>query len=194
MIKLELHYAEITDNNDADQLGKLQIRILPEFVDMKEALLPWARPFMSAGFSATEHSMKLPEIGSKIWVVCNDKFTYFRYLFGSPIEGLFDYAAIKTDLDTITELSDSVYPNVDFELMNDGSISFHNRVSGDHGFFHNTGTYHIIDTNGYIYISEMSGSKITIDNTGIIVADKNGNNITMGTSSVMINDNLEVLQ
>jgi len=176
MIKLNLYYAEVIDNNDEEKRGKLQIRILPEFKDMKESLLPWARPFMSSGFSATEHLMKLPEQGSKIWVLVNDKFTYFQYLCGSPIEGLFDYDSIKSDLDTITELSDSVYPNIDFELLNDGSITFHNRVSGDHGFLHNTGTYYLVNNSGEVYLSAL------------------GNKIEINSTHVLINNNLEILQ
>jgi hypothetical protein len=57
MIKLDLYYANVVNNNDPDKLGKLQIKILPEFKDMKESLLPWARPFMSSGFSATNNSI-----------------------------------------------------------------------------------------------------------------------------------------
>lgn len=184
MIKLDLYYAEVTDNNDEEKRAKLQIRILPEFKNMKESLLPWARPFMSSGFSTTEHSMKLPEQGSKIWVLTNDKFTYFRYLCGSPIEGLFNYDSIKSSLDTITELSDSAYPNIDFELLNDGSIRFNNRISGDMGVLHNTGTYSIIDTNGYVTVSEVSGNKTTLSATGILIVDCNGHSIEMTTAGV----------
>ncbi len=205
MIKLDLYYANVVDNNDEDKLGKLQIKILPEFKDIKDALLPWARPFMSSGFSAVNNSMALPEIGSNVWVLADKNFRYFRYLFGVPVDGLFDYEAIETSLGDVAEMSDTEYPNVDFDLSNDGSIRFHNRVSGDHGFLHNTGTYFIIDTDGFITVSEISGNivkmndegisvidkdvnKITLDADGMILEDKNGNKITGSSSGMKLED------
>lgn len=211
MIKLDLYYANVVDNNDEDKLGRLQVRILPDFKDIKDALLPWAKPFVSSGFSATNYSMTLPEIGSNVWILADEDFRYFRYLFGSYSEGLFDYEAIETALGDVTEMSDKEYPNVDFDLSNDGSIAFHNRVSGDHGYLHYTGTYYVIDTDGHFYVTHNDGLKITkdanlfsivdkdantvtLDTNGMKLEDKNGNVIEMGTTSVKINGNLEVLQ
>jgi len=188
MIKLNLHYAEVTDNDDPNKKGFVQIRILPQFKDIKESLLPWARPFKTSGFDGNNQSMSLPEIGAKIWTLCDDKFITFYYLYGSFTSGLFDYDSIKSSLDSVTELSDSAYPNIDFQLLNDGSIRFHNRTSGDHGFLHNTGTYTIIDTNGYVTISESSGNKTVFDNSGILIQDSNGNSATYSSSGISIED------
>jgi len=195
MIKLNRHYAEVIDINDPDKKGKIKIKILPEFNDMSEDLLPWAKPFITTGMTDKEYDFHPPTVGSKILILTDDKFRTFYYVHGIMIEGLFDYDAIKTKLDTVSEMTDTEYPNVDFTLLNDGSISFYNRQTGDNGFIHNSGTYYIIDSNGYVYLSESSGNKITIDSSGTKLKDKNGNDITMGTTSVTINGgNFEVLQ
>ncbi len=210
MKSLTMYYATVTNNEDEDTKGKVQVRILPEFKDIKESMLPWASPFYSTGFSTTSQSMSIPEIGSKLYILADEKFRKFYYLQGAYVDGLFDWGAIDTALDAVTELSDKTYPSVDFTLLNDGSIRFNNRDTGDIGFLHNTGTYFIIDTDGYITVSEVSGNivklnsdgisivdsngnTITLSSTGMVIDDSNGNSIDMGTTSVKINGNLEIL-
>lgn len=45
-----------------------------------------------------------------------------------------------------------------------------------------------------IKIEDPDGNIVTIDGSGVSIVDANGNDITMGTTSVTINGNLEVLQ
>ncbi len=45
-----------------------------------------------------------------------------------------------------------------------------------------------------VAFEDKNGNKITTDDSGMILEDKNGNKIEMGSSSVKINSNLEVLQ
>ena len=194
MKTLYMYYGTVTNINDPEVKGRIQVKVLPEFKDMKEADLPYFKPYFNKGMSASTQSLDLPNVGDKIYVYIDIHFRIFYYITGAFIEGLFDYASIKSSLGAISELSNKEYPNINFELTTDGSISFHNRISGDSGFLHSTGTYWIINANGYIYLSEKSGNKITINNSGIVLEDKNGNDITMGSSSVIINGNFEVLQ
>jgi len=210
MKKLYLEYGVVESIDDPDKLGLIQIRILPQMKDIKKDLLPWAKPFINKGFSASTQSLNLPNEGDKIYVYVDKDYRIFYYVTGAYIEGLFNYADIKSSLGAVTELSDKEYPNINFELKTDGTIFFHNRISGDTGLLHSTGTYFIIDTNGYIFLSEVSGNKISIDDSGILVEDKNsntvtmnssgmkledknGHDITMGSTSVTINGNLEIL-
>jgi len=177
MIKLNLYYAKITNNNDPVKKGKLQIRLLPEFKDIKESLLPWADPFFSIGSSTSSYSMNLPKIGSSVWVAVDEMFTSFNYLFGAPFEGLFDYASVKTSLDTISELSSTTYPDINFNLMESGNIHFENSVTGDIGILHNTGSYVLFDNTGKIYATSVGD---------ITIKDGNGNEVLTSTSGIQL--------
>jgi len=50
------------------------------------------------------------------------------------------------------------------------------------------------EANGVIKVSDPNGNIFTIDSNGIVIEDKNGNDITMTTGKVTINGNLEVAQ
>lgn len=177
MIKLNLYYAKVTDNNDSDKKGKLQVRILPEFKDIKESLLPWAKPFFSAGSSTSSYSMNLPKVGSNVWVMVNEIFTRFYYLFGAPFEGIFDYTSIKASLDSISELSNTSYPDISFELMESGNIHFENNVTGDIGILHHTGSYVLFDNTGKIYATSVGD---------ITMKDGNGNEVLTSASGIQL--------
>lgn len=208
---LKLYYAKVIDINDPDQKGKIKIKILPHMKDIEENLLPWYDPFLGTG-NNQELSFSPPEVGTNIFVIVES--TSFRngfYLSPTHIEGFFDYSGIKSSLNSVTELSSNNYPEIEFKRFNTGTIIFHNKINGDIGLLHSSGTYQIIDSNGYFYINQKDGNEITCNNTGIkiedsngntfdlkssgvSIEDSNGNSIDMGSTSVKINNNLEVLR
>jgi len=153
-MELSLHYATVVDNNDTDQKAKIKIRILPEMKDFDDAKLPWYRPFFPDGMSADQFSYNPPENDSKIWVICTDKFlTDGYYLAGAFIDGFFDFSSVQSDLQNISELSNTDYDKLRFTKMPDGTIIFHNDSTGEVGVYHNSGKYVIIDNNGDVHIS-----------------------------------------
>lgn len=197
MIKLNRHYAEVLDITDPDKLSKIKIKILPEFNDMSEDLLPWAKPFITTGMSSTEYDFHPPTVGSKILVLADPRFRTFYYVHGIMIEGLFDYDVIKTKLDTVSEMTDTEYPNVDFTLLNDGSLRFNNRETGEMGVVHSSGTYMIMDADGNVFHKHSDGSMISKDSTGIIISEKTGgitmtdkdaNEMTMSPTGILVKD------
>lgn len=149
-----MHYATVIDNNDPDKKAKIQVRVLPEMKDMEESKLPWVRPFLNAGMSATEYDYNPPQNDSKVWTVFTDKFfKHGMYITGSFIDGFFDYSSIETALGNISELSGTDYDKLRFNRLPDGTIIFHNDDTGEVGVYHSSGKYILIDENGDIKIT-----------------------------------------
>ena len=75
-------------------------------------------------------------------------------------------------------------------IINDDKIEIKDNASGDDEGDNNN---ILIDKNG-INILDTNKNNIVMSSDGTVIEDKNGNVIEMGTTSVKINNNLEVLQ
>lgn len=152
MFKFNLYYATVIDNSDPDKAGKIQIKILPEFNDIRDSDLPWAKPFFNMGMSAKEFNKITPKKDSKIWVLADIYFEEIFYLSGVYIDGFFDYASVKDKIDEIDETSSTSSPNIDFIKFDNDNILFNNIVNGDIGILHTSGSYYLIKSDGKIYM------------------------------------------
>ena len=172
---LLLRKAQVIDIDDPDEKGKIKIKILPDFKNISDDLLPWASPFSSKN-STSIRSNDLPEEGSIIRVLVREDNQRYYYLDNMYFYNLFDFSIIKSSLENVEEISDTTYKNIIFRLYFDGSLEFHNNSTGEHGFIHKSGSYFFFDSDGYFIISDTK------------------NKIISGSSSLIINDNFEVLQ
>lgn len=181
-IPLPLYKAKIVDINDPNEKGAIKIRVLPQFKDIKESLLPWAQPLLSTGMNASEYSFTPPQIGSLVWIIFSDRFWKSPYWIpGYFINGFFDYTTVKSLLDSATDVSDSDYPNINFSLLPDGSIIFNNTDNGEIGTIHNSGAYSIFDSSGNVYTySGSSTQKLYNDNGSIEIASNGQVSINSG--------------
>lgn len=159
-MNLNLRYATVIDKNDPDKKGRVQVRILPELKDVKENFLPWADPFI-VGSDSGNFASHLPEDGSVVKVLVDKDFKYFYYIGGAYIEEVFDYGSIESSLGGVEELSSTNYPEINFQKLSDGSIFFHNALSGDLGILQSTGSYVVINDSGEMYIN-VGGTKLSI--------------------------------
>jgi len=169
-MKLSLHTANVISIDDPDQRGKIQVRVLPELVDVVPGLLPWALPFMSKQ-GTTSLSSSLPDVNSTIRVLVNKTWKRFYYLPDNRFfENLFSFSSVTSVItnNITTQTSPSIsspditYKNLRFELFNDGSLSFHNTSTGEHGFIHKSGSYQFFDANGQIIIHGNSSQPILL--------------------------------
>ena len=211
-IKLNLHRGQVISIDDPDKLGKVQIQLIPEMVDIKPNKCPWLQSF-NGNSSDAEMQNKPPQVGSLVWVLADDLFHYRYYMpFKYDIPGKSDYSKVSDLLDEIGV--DSTYKNIVFELYEDQSLSFHDRVEGSHGFIHNTGSYSFFDKDGKLSvlcksdldiiaegetiitstgaITATSDSDVTIDSKGLVKIDGatglelNGNSNTLAMDSTGI--------
>jgi len=184
MTELKYCTAVVEEINDPDKLGKIQVRLLPQMKEVKKSLLPWYDPLWGTG-KMGQSSFNPPEIGSVIIVFpSSETLRNGYYMGGDHIEGFFDYSAVKTIIDSASEVTDSEYPNVKFLLHPDGTVEFHNNRTGDRGIVHSSGSYQIIDKDGNFYFVHNDGAIISKDSSGITIQDSTA--IVVEGSSVTI--------
>jgi len=152
-LSLPIYEARVVSLDDRDEEGKIQVRVLPQFKDVDESLLPWASPLIGTGMNPSEFSFLPPEKNSLVWVIFTDDFWKSPYWIpGYFITGFFDYSKVKNFLDNVPDLSDTEYPNIRFELLPKGNIRFYNASNGEMGTIHNSGAYTIFDSDGNVIV------------------------------------------
>ena len=174
MKQVGIQKAVVESINDPDEIGRIQVRILPEMIGVDNDLLPWVRPFNVGGMTRNEFSFNPPPENSRVWVMFIDK--YYKkgyYLSGQHIDGFFSYVTAKNKAEQTGE-SGTAYPNLKFYMMEDGGLIFYNTQTGNMGAVHKDGSY--------VY---LQGNSIVLNNgTGMIEMQSNG--------TVDINGNLTV--
>jgi hypothetical protein len=144
--------------------------------------------------------LDLPEIDSYVLVMQLGDRESFPIIIGTLIpynNKLYQGSQVPVNsadkqftLKLLEDVSDKVYRRIfksgtTVEVQEDGTIILETP----------DGTYIKIDsTNSEITVEDINTNKIILNSDGINIDDANGNNIEMGSSSVMINGNLEVLQ
>jgi hypothetical protein len=178
MFKIKLYIAEVVDNDDqnsddGEKLGRIKVKLLPEMKDLKDSNLPWVRPFFQIGMSSSQFSYSSPEVGDRVWVFYIDEYLKNGYyLWGSFIDGFFDFSTISDELGNIAESPDTTYPNLKFFYIPDGSILFWNTDTGDKGVYNSNGSYIFISADGQIYIySKDQEMKVYNDNLSFELND-----------------------
>jgi len=159
---LQFYKAQVIDNNDTKKLARIKVRLLPEMRDVQTKYLPWVKPFVTDGIN-------IPEENDFVWVVYLDKYLKNGFYINDKIflENLFGYGGIQSDLNNVTEIGNTTYPNLKVKKYADGSLEFHNTSNGTHGIYQSTGAYFIMDSTGSIYLKDKSGNKISVGTSGI---------------------------
>ena len=170
---IKIREAQIIDNVDPDEKGLYQIRILPEMIDVEDDLLPWVPLYqMGNGFSSETISYNVLEIDSFVKVIIEDwpHLRQIRVISNDYIEGLFT----RPDLSGISEISEQTYPQPSYTIYKDGSISFHNSETGEHGFLYANGGYFLIDENGNTYVNTLDKETKIYNDKGSINLKNDG--------------------
>jgi len=156
--------AKVVDNVDINKLGKIQVRILPDLIDVEQSLLPWVGKYsIGAGTNSMIGIHEVPEIGTFVRVVIEDYpfLQRVRYISDDYVEGLYIYN--KFEDVTISELTTQTYPQPFFKCYKDGTIDFHNSSTGEHGTFYKNGQYILIDSTGNLFVN-LTNKKLKIYN------------------------------
>ena len=181
--------AKVIKNNDENQLGKIQVRIYPELIDVDEDFLPWVDFYSNSlnGTSKNSGEHTFPEVGSWVRVFVEDYPVFHRVKIVSNdyVEGLYIYEKAK-GLTEITELDTQTYPQPIFKFYKDGTIQFHNTKTGESGTLYGDGSYQIKDKNGNFFSYSIEEHKFYNDNGYIKLTndgyvDLNGDERTLVT-------------
>ena len=173
--------AKVVNNNDENKLGKIQVRIYPELIDVDKEFLPWV-DFYSNSLNGTsldcgEHTF--PEIDSWVRVFVEDYpiFHRVKIISNDYVEGLYIYSksdGLKEIKDGETNLLENqTYPQPIFKFYKDGTIQFHNTNTGESGTLYGDGSYQIKDKNGNFFSHSKKEHKF-YNNNGYIKLTEEG--------------------
>lgn len=167
--------AQVVSLEDKNKKGLIKVRIFPEMIDFNESDLPWAAAYnIGTGISNSNGVHELPEVGSFIRVVIEDwpYLQRIRYISDDYVEGLYIYS--KASSLAITELGTQTYPQPFFKCYKDGTITFHNSETGEHGTFYKGGGYFLCDKDGNFFLNSKTKAIKAYNNSGSIELDSTG--------------------
>ena len=141
--------AIVTSVEDPEELGRVQLRVLPELSEHEEADLPWCFP-ESSGIHGK--SFGLPQVGQAVscivWTKLWCEITYLPMVIRKPKEHLFqnwmdNQRSLIDDMANDPEEKDLVV-----KQYSDDFSEYHDVGNSEHGFVHPSGTYVSIDKEG----------------------------------------------
>ncbi len=141
--------AIVTSVEDPEELGRIQLRVLPELSEHEEADLPWCFP-ESSGIHGK--SFGLPQVGQAVscivWTKLWCEITYLPMVIRKPKEHPFqdwmdNQRSLIDDMANDPEEKDLIV-----EQYSDDFSQYHDVGNSEHGFVHPSGTYVSIDKDG----------------------------------------------
>lgn len=141
--------AIVTSVDDPEELGRVQLRVLPELSEHEESDLPWCFP-ESSGIHGK--SFGLPQVGQAVscivWTKLWCEITYLPMVIRKPKEHPFqdwmdNQRSLIDDMANDPEEKDLVV-----EQYSDDFSQYHDVGNSEHGFVHPSGTYVSIDKDG----------------------------------------------
>ena len=141
--------AIVTSVEDPEELGRVQLRVLPELSEHEEADLPWCFP-ESSGIHGK--SFGLPQVGQAVscivWTKLWCEITYLPMVIRKPKEHPYqdwmdNQRSLIDDMANDPEEKDLVV-----EQYSDDFSQYHDVGNSEHGFVHPSGTYVSIDKEG----------------------------------------------
>ena len=145
--------AIVTSVEDPEELGRVQLRVLPELSEHEESDLPWCFP-ESSGIHGK--SFGLPQVGQAVscivWTKLWCEITYLPMVIRKPKEHLFqnwmdNQRSLIDDMANDPEEKDLVV-----KQYSDDFSEYHDVGNSEHGFVHPSGTYVTIDKDGTAFM------------------------------------------
>lgn len=145
--------AIITSVEDPEELGRIQLRVLPELSEHEESDLPWCFP-ESTGIHGKDFGM--PQVGQAVscivWTKLWCEITYLPMVIRKPKEHPFqdwmdNQRSLIDDMANDPEEKDLVV-----EQYSDDFSQYHDVGNSEHGFVHPSGTYVTIDKDGTAFM------------------------------------------
>lgn len=184
----------VIDNNDPDKLGRVKVRIFPEFDTLEENSLPWADPMNDDDICIPSDSsgvgtFRIPEKDSYIVVLIDPTWQNFRYSGVTPNRKRTDVITNITDnLSNLIDNVDTTYPQPLYLMRTkDGTIAYHNTENGEMGIVSKNGIYLRYDSEGTFEMGSKDGSKLSLDTQGNL----NFSGSTNGDSALVLYEPLK---
>lgn len=145
--------ALVTSVEDPEELGRVQLRVLPELSEHDEADLPWCFP-ESTGIHGKSFGM--PQVGQAVscivWTKLWCEITYLPMVIRKPKEHPYqdwmdNQRSLIDDMANDPEEKDLVV-----KQYSDDFSEYHDVGNSEHGFVHPSGTYVTIDKDGTAFM------------------------------------------
>ena len=141
--------AIVTSVEDPEELGRVQLRVLPELSEHEESDLPWCFP-ESTGVHGKDFGM--PQVGQAVscivWTKLWCEITYLPMVIRKPKEHPYQ-AWMDNQRSLIDDMAnDPEEKNLVVEQYYDDFSQYHDVGNSEHGFVHPSGTYVSIDKDG----------------------------------------------
>ena len=145
--------AIITSVEDPEELGRIQLRVLPELSEHEESDLPWCFP-ESTGIHGKDFGM--PQVGQAVscivWTKLWCEITYLPMVIRKPKEHPYqdwmdNQRSLIDDMANDPEEKDLVV-----KQYSDDFSEYHDVGNSEHGFVHPSGAYVTIDKDGTAFM------------------------------------------
>lgn len=145
--------AIVTSVEDPEELGRIQLRVLPELSEHGESDLPWCFP-ESTGIHGKDFGM--PQVGQAVscivWTKLWCEITYLPMVIRKPKEHPYqdwmdNQRSLIDDMANDPEEKDLVV-----KQYSDDFSEYHDAGNSEHGFVHPSGTYVTIDKDGTAFM------------------------------------------
>lgn len=165
MVDVKFYIAEVVDNNDLDQEGKVQVKILGLTDGLTVADYPWIKPanVQLTGGSSDHGKSCIPEIGGMLWVFFADA-PYFQkgfYLADLHLNDNNPHTLFQNHVKAQIS-SASLYPDTKYIYFENGiCIAVDSSdTNPEISIFHPTNSYIFIDKLGKIKVKNVQDIEI----------------------------------
>ena len=182
--------AKVLDTSDPEELGRIQLKVIPELSAIPDDDCPWCFP-ESGGIHGKSFGLPLVDswVSCVVWNKYWNEITFLPFTITSPKDHLFEdwKRDVLENIDDIEE--DPEEEHLVVEQFEDDFSSFHDTKNSQHGFYHPSGFYGIVNKDGEAYVQFIK--KIVFHNKNsdlVISADSDSGEITFKTFGNVGND------
>lgn len=152
-----LRESRVISTTDPEKLGRIQLRVYPELSSIEpESDLPWCFPHTGGVHGK---SFGVPLVGQLVscvvWNRYFNEITFLPFNITNPTEHIFDNW-MKNQRPKITDMkTDPEEEHLIVDQFEDDFTAFHDTKNGQHGFLHPSGTYAVINKDGFVWVQSV---------------------------------------
>lgn len=170
----DIFYAQVIDNNDPDQAGKIKIKIPHIHEQVEDDYLPWAKAkYLFSGGSSSYGKSNIPEIGSLVWIEFAEPQNYRKpyYIADIHLNNFHPHKLFNNNVKSNITGFGSSYPDVKYDYYKNGvCVGVSSNSSNPEIFiYHPSKTQIYINKNGDVIIN---GKEITVTGDNVALNGK----------------------
>ena len=155
--------SKVINTTDPEELGRIQLKVYPELVDIPDEDCPWCFPHTGGVHGK---SFGVPLVGQLVTCVVWNRYfneiTFLPFNITQPTKHLFG-EWVKNQRPKITDMETTPEEeHLGVDQFEDDFLVFNDSKNSQHGFLHPSGTFGIINKDGSMYVQSVK--KFTFHN------------------------------